>query len=555
MDGLEEHLDRSNSNSCRLCCNVFCAKLKAFISFTISHLGLIALMCGYCVLGGLIFEKLERDNEIMVKKSIQDKREKLMDDIWSMTERSLVLQEQEWIGGVEERLYGFELELVHAMKRDGWNGFESEDNVLWTFPGSLFFSIVSLTTIGYGDQTPKTTLGKIITVVYVILGMPLLLLCLGNTGKAMAKSFRSFSNAYLLIRSFHCFGRTLSQFSSHAHRFIYWRLCCYVCVSSQAQQRMVSSSRQRAVPLARGRRSLSYHHPHSRGPPLRSMSVRSQASSTFGGPSHMSPESKRRSFRSTRGTWYSGSLSNTSPDGMCPTHPQITASSNETENVFTFNKNKELSQSRSDTLMARPEFHRDNGLRSSNRSRRSTKSLQLNLPSEKVSSGDSSPSSPTTPGIRLPTLLMHQPRSINESFRSQRLTLDEDSMDYPVEVDFYDVEDIWNKEVPVSLCFVVVLAYVMGGSYLFSQSEGWALLDSAYFCIVSLTTIGFGDFVPKTKKIDPELSIAICSTYILFGISLLVMTFNLVQERVIRKVRGMANALGIITDEEFEDMD
>lgn len=150
---------------------------------------------------------------------------------------------------------------------------------------------------------------------------------------------------------------------------------------------------------------------------------------------------------------------------------------------------------------------------------------------------------------------MHQPRSINESFRSQRHTLDEDSMDYPAEVDFYDVEDIWNKEVPVSLCFVVVLAYVMGGSYLFSQSEGWALLDSAYFCIVSLTTIGFGDFVPKTKKIDAEISIAICSTYLLFGMSLLVMTFNLVQERVIRKVRGMANALGIITDEEFEDMD
>eukprot|EP00095_Tigriopus_kingsejongensis_P008156 maker-scaffold735_size104922-snap-gene-0.21 protein:Tk08156 transcript:maker-scaffold735_size104922-snap-gene-0.21-mRNA-1 annotation:"AGAP004717-PC" len=366
---------------------------------------------------------------------------------------------------------------VVSPRKEGWNGFESHDDMLWTFPGSLFFSIVSLTTIGYGDQTPKTTIGKVIIVIYVILGMPLLLLCLGNTGKAMAKSFRS--------------------------------------------------------------------------------------------------------FRNNQCNWYSGSIQETSPDGLSPTIIQasnLPPDTHEDTNVFNFasdSKRPEMSSSKSETLMARDEFQRDNDLRASGRSRRSTKSLQLNLPSEKasrvkatseyaidspgncafkVSSGDSSPSSPTTPVVKPPTLMMHQPRSVGGSFRSRR-TIDDDSPEYPVEVDFYEVEDIWNKEVPVALCLVVVLAYVIGGSYLFSQSEGWTPLDSAYFCIVSLTTIGFGDFVPKTKRVDAEISIAICSTYLLFGMSLLVMTFNLVQERVIRKVRAMANALGIITDEELENMD
>ncbi len=43
--------------------------------------------------------------------------------------------------------------------------------------------------------------GKVVTIFYAILGIPLMLLCLSNIGEVMAKSFR----------------------------FLYWRVCCYVC--------------------------------------------------------------------------------------------------------------------------------------------------------------------------------------------------------------------------------------------------------------------------------------------------------------------------------------
>jgi hypothetical protein len=41
----------------------------------------------------------------------------------------------------------------------------------------------------------------------------------------------------------------------------------------------------------------------------------------------------------------------------------------------------------------------------------------------------------------------------------------------------------------------VVLA---AGTVIFRIVEDWSVLDSLYFCVITLTTIGFGDFSPET---------------------------------------------------------
>lgn len=40
---------------------------------------------------------------------------------------------------------------------------------------ALYFSIITLTTIGYGDFSPQTTEGKVFTIFYIIVGIGVIL--------------------------------------------------------------------------------------------------------------------------------------------------------------------------------------------------------------------------------------------------------------------------------------------------------------------------------------------------------------------------------------------
>lgn len=108
--------------------------------------------------------------------------------------------------------------------------------------------------------------------------------------------------------------------------------------------------------------------------------------------------------------------------------------------------------------------------------------------------------------------------------------------------------DISTVNIPITVSLVIMVALLYGGTLLFEKYEGWDPLTSFYFCFISLTTIGFGDYVPGLTMDSPGhddkgMNFIFCSLYLMFGLALLSMCFNLMQEEVVHKITACLNAI------------
>ncbi len=122
-------------------------------------------------------------------------------------------------------------------------------------------------------------------------------------------------------------------------------------------------------------------------------------------------------------------------------------------------------------------------------------------------------------------------------------TIDLTNMGFDDEDDYDEDEEM---SVPLLVTVFVIPLYLTLGAILFGIWEKWSFLDSFYFCFITLTTIGFGDFVPGAAlKVAAEKEKLIsAAAYILFGLVLIAMCVNLMKEQLSQKVKRVANKLG-----------
>lgn len=110
-------------------------------------------------------------------------------------------------------------------------------------------------------------------------------------------------------------------------------------------------------------------------------------------------------------------------------------------------------------------------------------------------------------------------------------------------------EDI---RVPIFVSLMVIALYVFGGALMFSMWEDWNYLEGSYYCFITLSTIGFGDYVPgsisNADSADSKQKLIICCVYLMFGLSILVMGFDLMQEEVRAKFKWLGHKIGLLDD-------
>jgi hypothetical protein len=60
----------------------------------------------------------------------------------------------------------------------------------WGFVDALYFAVVSMATVGYGDLSPMTNLGKLFTIAFLVVGIGLFVLTVAAVAEAILSELR-----------------------------------------------------------------------------------------------------------------------------------------------------------------------------------------------------------------------------------------------------------------------------------------------------------------------------------------------------------------------------
>ncbi|CAF4886270.1 unnamed protein product [Pieris macdunnoughi] len=367
--------------------------VRGFLAFLFSNVGVVVLVIAYTIAGAFMFQAIEGASEMERVSNMTRERDNTAQYLWQNVTLTLNLfNETALKERISIELLHYQRKIVVAVRR-GWDGGISSRQ--WSFSSAFLYSMTVITTIGYGHLSPRTSWGKIVTIFYALLGMPLFLLYLSNVGDLLANWFKCI---YALV----CMCRGCPGFTRR--RVVHFR--------SQLELSDVESIER---------------------------------------PVGWRPE-------------YSESEITPEPIPYVPQHP-------------------------------RPDPRRDY-----------FRSISLPQPSR----------NPRPDPIRGWSEPLPRPGSVSSDFT-------------------YVTFDVQTITVPISACVAFMVGYLIFGSMLFGMWEKWDKLDGAYFCFISLSSIGFGDFVPGERVYTPriETSFIVCSLYLMLGMALVAMCFNLMQEQVL----------------------
>lgn len=125
---------------------------KQFIAVLFSHIGLISSVVVYAIVGGFLFQSIERPNEIKHQIEIRESRNRIVLNLLdnAILVQTNMLEKSNFTENAEQLLKSFQREIYVATKEKGWDGKDDslESVKQWSFASSLLYAITVMTTIG-----------------------------------------------------------------------------------------------------------------------------------------------------------------------------------------------------------------------------------------------------------------------------------------------------------------------------------------------------------------------------------------------------------------------
>ncbi|CAK9302511.1 unnamed protein product [Gordionus sp. m RMFG-2023] len=394
--------------------------LHGVSTFLFSHVGILLLLFFYTIVGALIFQAIEGPLESEnVNEVIHFRELTALDLAIQIKVTGIDYMDLEYT--IERTLKKFQDKLIGFVER-GFDGQEDKNMKKWSFAGALLYCVTVITTIGYGNIAPISNWGRILTILYALIGIPLLVLFLSNFGALLAVTFK-------------------------------W-LC-----------KKISEK--------------------FRGPQLR-----------------------------TR-------LSSYNSEGV---EGEIKGNGSNIE-INLEKVSKDLETRINDAM------HNPNEIKNFD----NTKIIASVINNDDLSSDKQS--------IKKFSKL--------SSIKSNNNEVIENKLDTPTNVTITEISPADSSkdfQVPVWACLSLMFGYLLLGSLSFSVWEGWDVITSFYFCFITLSTIGFGDIVPGAELFSASAieKFVFVTIYIIFGMALMSMCFNLMQQTIVKTLKIWGNRIGLL---------
>ncbi|XP_041985174.1 TWiK family of potassium channels protein 7 isoform X2 [Aricia agestis] len=195
----------------------FYNKLRLLSKKWFTHLFLTLCLVLYSVAGATIFMALEGPTEENYDKNLTDIRREVATRIRDVVVKNVTLfkNSPEFLAFIEKDLEEYEASFQEYSKHVSSTDSRKKT---WTFWNAMFYAGTIYTTIGYGHIAPKTTYGRVATIIYAIIGIPLFLIVLADFGKL--------------------FTRIIKFFWAYIRRFYYTRSCRRVRRTGPVQEVM-----------------------------------------------------------------------------------------------------------------------------------------------------------------------------------------------------------------------------------------------------------------------------------------------------------------------------